>query len=941
MGPRLCRHANVASPVNTLEEVRLEEIFQQFEEPHTNVMKASHLADAMQLADMNPECFKVEQILEGIGNPHDFTLPEFKQRMKEVHDALRFLQLFDPQKTGVLPRRTIATILQLCRSNFSEERLEEMLKNVPCNRQGFVYSYMVPFLLRPEAAYDLEDPKSLAQFLIDANIRLVRAPYLYKLLRSDRCMPRCQEAERDCCEVNGTEVSALVSHQEVAEWALGRRQAMIISVSHAWETREHPDPCRFQLELLVNCVALWDAAYVDDIWIFYDYVSLFQFQRDTAEQETSFRRAMGNMHMLYAHQSTLTFRLESLTPDETWTARKEDSTYKVPVYHLPSGSIAWISLRDLWENRVLYLSRGWCMAEIEWSAARNIPAQNLAIDGEPGIMTTAKKVPTAPEVFEERMATSAFTHRNDATSVVRLQRKIFHEKVTSRNHMKLQDLTRADMVELAASLPHFQNLKVLQIHGFRAGEGEANAFCEALGSLQLQKLSLAFAPRATGLAMAEALNHSCSVWRFASMTALDFRYCHMGDLGAKVIAEVLKGNTTITHIDLTSNGITDKGVQVLAQALKNNKTLSALNLAHNKISDVAVQVFRLPKPFGREALQDIEERILTNRAAEALDPPPAKSKEDKGERADAFPGRPRIQALADALKLGGDMTQIDLQRELLGNEEIKVLAGALQLNRKVSRIDLSSSHPKITDAGAKAIAQMLLQNKTIITINLAGNAIGRLGVEALAEAVEHNNIVREINLDHNGDVETEALLKRIRTRCEENQRAIARVMVETLLEDLKRDSTKRKIDLSHYCIGDAEVQVLSEALAGNNSITRIYLQGNQITDVGLEAISAALLFNRSITHINLSNNQIKDAGAKALAQVLKQNRSMTYINLSGNHIGIGGMEAIEALADAMQENDTLLELCLHESFREECQAEKRIWERCSANQAAQARAQSS
>eukprot|EP00913_Durusdinium_trenchii_P003107 g2871.t1 len=39
---------------------------------------------------------------------------------------------------------------------------------------------------------------------------------------------------------------------------------------------------------------------------------------------------------------------------------------------------------------------------------------------------------------------------------------------------------------------------------------------------------------------------------------------------------------------------------------------------------------------------------------------------------------------------------------------------------------------------------------------------------------------------------------------------------------------------------------------------------------------------------------------------------MTYINLSGNHIGIGGMEAIEALADAMQENDTLLELCLHE-----------------------------
>lgn len=33
--------------------------------------------------------------------------------------------------------------------------------------------------------------------------------------------------------------------------------------------------------------------------------------------------------------------------------------------------------------------------------------------------------------------------------------------------------------------------------------------------------------------------------------------------------------------------------------------------------------------------------------------------------------RRALEALADALKLGGDMTQIDLQRELLGNEEIK------------------------------------------------------------------------------------------------------------------------------------------------------------------------------------------------------------------------------------------------------------------------------
>ena len=292
-------------------------------------------------------------------------------------------------------------------------------------------------------------------------------------------MPRRQEAEHDCCDLNGMEVSALVSYQEVAEWAIGRRKALICSVSHAWETREHPDPCNFQLENLVNCVSLWDAAYVDDIWVFYDYLSLFQFQRDTAEQEASFRRAMSNMHVMYAHQSTLTFRLERLTPVETWTARKEDSTYKVPIYHLPSSAIAWIPLSELMENFTMYLERGWCRAEIEWSAARGIPTQNIAIDGEPGKEVTVKMVPTAPEVFEQHMATSAFTHRNDATTVVDLQRKIFKQKVTVRNHLKLEHLTQADMAELAASLPHFQNLKELEIKVFKAGEAEAKAFFEA------------------------------------------------------------------------------------------------------------------------------------------------------------------------------------------------------------------------------------------------------------------------------------------------------------------------------------------------------------------------------------------------------------------------------------------------------------------------------
>ena len=256
---------------------------------------------------------------------------------------------------------------------------------------------------------------------------------------------------------------------------------MICSISHAWETREHPDPCFFQLKNLVEGVALYQAAYFSEIWLFYDYVSLFQWQRKTTKQERSFRRAMGNMHLLYAHQSSLTFRLERLTPPDVWSAARSDETFKVPVYHEASGSVVFIPLRDLVENRVDYNGRGWCIAEKEWSAARSVLGQNMVINDEEDASEKqrTKKVPTAPNAFIGQMTSSEFTHRNDQESVVHLQRKIFHDKVTVRKHLKLSYLTKDHMAELTGSLPHYRSLRVLRIEGFDADEDQVIAFVEA------------------------------------------------------------------------------------------------------------------------------------------------------------------------------------------------------------------------------------------------------------------------------------------------------------------------------------------------------------------------------------------------------------------------------------------------------------------------------
>eukprot|EP00913_Durusdinium_trenchii_P015961 g14999.t1 len=788
-----------------------------------------------------------------------------------------------------------------------------------------------------EETYDLEDPKSLAKYLIDADVRLVRAPYFYKLLRASRCMPRRQEAEHDWCEVDGQEISALVSHKEVAEWALGRRKALICSVSHAWETREHPDPCNFQLQNLVNCV--WDAAYVDDIWVFYDYLSLFQFHRDTAEQEASFRRAMSNMHVMYAHQSTLTFRLECLTPVETWTARKEDSMYKVPIYHLPSNSVAWIPLSELMENFVFYLERGWCRAEIEWSAARGIPAQNIAIDCEAdryGNVANTKKVPTAPEVFEQRMATSAFTHRNDAATVVDLQRKIFHQKVTMRRHLEFRNLTVSDMGELAASLPHLKNLRVLHIDDFYVGDAEAKAFCQALSSLALQKLSLRFAyflsapamvkdrscpnlqggrPQLYSVSVGQALSE-VDVAAFASMTELDFFFwmleAEVGDRLAQVIAKILKTNRSITRIDLAGNHISEVGLQAIADAL----------LINHVVTHIGLQV---DEGF---ALERIEERLKANRAA-------AEAGMDlSGGRL----GDTNVQVLAEALRLNRSVSHIYLQNNTITDLGAKAIAQMLMQNTSIRSIVLRGN--EIGDSGVEALAKALQQNRSIQVIVLQNNHIGDVGVEALAEAVRENDFILDIHLDGNpfGDAGCQAwdtgrsvgwglalvvraeAREQIRERCRANQEVNTYVKdpdtrvtailglrelthrgenhVQKLVEDLKTDSGKTEINLQHKYIRDAQVQVRLQ-VGPRSAALNEQLHG--------QVLSEALKIHKNITHLFLGGNKIQDDGAQALAQVLKQNRSITLIDLLENEICDAGAEA---LAEAVQENDTIHSIIL-------------------------------
>ncbi|CAE7783018.1 Nlrc3 [Symbiodinium sp. CCMP2456] len=525
-------------------------------------------------------------------------------------------------------------------------------------------------LTGPEIKYDLRKRGDLASFLQNADIRLVRARYLYMLCSSRKALPRRQEAELvESMGGDATDGPALVTHGEMSEYGAGNRMAIIFAVSHSWETREHPDPCCFQLEQIVNCLSLYEAAYETDLWVFYDYVSLFQYQRKGEREEQSFRRALDDMHVIYAHEFTCTLRIESLTPEATWTAALADPSIQVSVYDEPSDSVRLRPLRDLVQNRSPYRDRGWCKAEIEWSALKSSTAMNHRIDQAEAEASTLRSMPMTPEALR---SSAVFTHRSDAASVVQLQAKIFHQKVSACEDLLLEGLKASEFAQLAPALKHYRCLRSLRLKKFNVGAEEATAFAQALlgpGGV-VQKLEIwCNVPEESAREMLKAL--ATGLQTNSTVHTLIIREGDIGPAGGQALAEAIKANSTIqTMIFTESLGTTS--VRALSQGLRVNAAITKLVIRN--------------KEFSRH-------KGIGNAGAEAI---------------------------ATALMTNQSITHVDLGNNGIGLHGAKAIAEALKHNSTVAIMDLVNNHMKGQE-GACALADGLKNNHVVIDLDIHCN----------------------------------------------------------------------------------------------------------------------------------------------------------------------------------------------------------------------------
>ena len=124
--------------------------------------------------------------------------------------------------------------------------------------------------------YRLHSFEDFRRYIIDADIKLVRPQYLRELLQQGRIFPRRQEAE--------AEPGALFKPTENDNFR-------VVTISHSWESMEHPDPCGFQLKQIVRRIDLdielepiFKLGHIDfsrtDVFFFIDFVCLYQYKRE-------------------------------------------------------------------------------------------------------------------------------------------------------------------------------------------------------------------------------------------------------------------------------------------------------------------------------------------------------------------------------------------------------------------------------------------------------------------------------------------------------------------------------------------------------------------------------------------------------------------------------------------------------------------------------------
>ncbi|CAM9745864.1 unnamed protein product [Discosporangium mesarthrocarpum] len=217
---------------------------------------------------------------------------------------------------------------------------------------------------------------------------------------------------------------------------------------------------------------------------------------------------------------------------------------------------------------------------------------------------------------------------------------------------------------------------------------------------------------------------------------LNVEHNNLGRDGANAIFWALRRNRTVTHLDLSDNGLgsqfgtADDELEeygtALSSALTLNQTVRFLDLGTNGISaECGVSMTASIRRNRSLSTLCLENNKLDDTAASTI---------------------------AKKLRSDRQLATLNLANNCIGWRGGVDIAAALCLNARLVHLDLSNN--SLGDGGTHVamgdrFSAVLVQNKTLKQLSLKGNRIGPAGGFAIAKALHKNNTLTVINLENN------------------------------------------------------------------------------------------------------------------------------------------------------------------------------------------------
>ncbi|XP_064203904.1 F-actin-uncapping protein LRRC16A-like isoform X1 [Anguilla rostrata] len=312
--------------------------------------------------------------------------------------------------------------------------------------------------------------------------------------------------------------------------------------------------------------------------------------------------------------------------------------------------------------------------------------------------------------------------------------------------------------------------------------------------------------------------------------------------GVNVLAQSLSANqpmlSTLTHLDLSGNGLRGDDLPNLYNFLGQPNNLTTLDLSNTDCSLDLVCAALLRGSVEHLAVFNVSKGVVSHRKGKEV-PPSFKS----------------FFSSATALR------SITLSGTKLPPEALKALLLGLACNPNLKEVSLDLSGCELRSAGSQILEGCVAEIPNISSLDISDNGLDS-DLTTLLVWLAKNRSIRHLSLGKNfNNIKSKNLAPVLDNLVHMIQEE------ESPLTSLSLADSKLKTDMA----------IVLNALGSNTSLTRLDISGNGMGDMGAKMLAKALQINSKLRTVIWDKNNISPQGLQDVAAALEKNFTIRFM----------------------------------------------------------------